>query len=748
MPPAPEARPAARAARLAGVRAATVRVAAAVSLTLAAACGGGDAPTANPSPGPGPSPTPTPTASPLLTASTTTRPNELITLRPSGLSGAVPDTVTGTIGTTPMRAVRLDDTTLIALVPTGITGSQTVRFTVRGSEFTTPITVAAPAPTAADPTATATALFDGVVAMLDSLDAEAVATSGGDDTTTVRRVLAAGRASIEQARADFLALTADERAAALPFIVAEAAAQGVTVDGVDPSARMARATGFASASRVAPSAAIRPLCTLVSSFDLCAGISTTRSALAGTVTTIGRCAIDMSKGALIGSVFGGVVGGLPGFLAGGVGAIPGMATGMAHGAKIGAGIALGMCLSDAAKSVSAAFTQTVKPVLTEASAVSPSRVPSGGVAPMASRVAGSQAAAAAADVYVVGVARPVDVHVEFHSLSAADANGPAPVAELVTLFNQLSARWDALRAKVTLVSLPAISLPAGPRTVVRKRVPGSYLSVASAAPSPIAGSSAGSDQWTVTFSNPNQGDDHDFTYAVRFSYPGFPDQERTLGGLLQPARYTVASLAITPAADTIFVDRQTTFSWAASDSSGDVLTEAQLAGRVPTWTTASPTVATVGASTGTVTGRDAGTTTVTADLEKGRGTATVRVVPNIAGTYMLQSIGGVSIPGTTYADTVYVIQTTGGSVQLRDDGTFSYSLSATGTNIKTNVSYDEGGSGGGTYRVSDDGSAFTFETTQQAGTPVTFGTGFVSGNTLTVVVSTPDGGGTGILIKQ
>ena len=123
-------------------------------------------------------------------------------------------------------------------------------------------------------------------------------------------------------------------------------------------------------------------------------------------------------------------------------------------------------------------------------------------------------------------------------------------------------------------------------------------------------------------------------------------------------------------------------------------------------------------------------------------------MPNIAGTYMLQSIGGVAIPGTTYEDSVYVIETTSGAVQLRDDGTFSYSIGATGTNTRTNLSYDEGGSGGGTYRVSDDGTAFTFETIEQQGTPISFGSAFVSGNTLTVVVSTPDGGGTGILIKQ
>ena len=715
------------------------RLLAAVTIGLTAACGG-DAPTVPVDPGPT-----QPTPSTLVASSATARPNELITLRPAGLSGAVPDTITGTIGTAPIRAGRLDDTTLVALVPTGLSGTQTVRFTIGGRDFATPITLAAAAPTAADPTGTAAALIDGVVAMLDSLDAEAVA-SGGDDTTTVRAILAAGRASVEQARADFLALTTDEQAAALPFLVAEAAAQGVTVDGVDAAARIARSTGGASASRLAPSAGIRPLCTLVTSFDLCAGLSTTRSALHGTVATIGRCAIDMSKGAFIGGVFGGVVGGLPGFLAGGAGAIPGVATGMAHGAKIGAGIALGMCMSDAAKSVSAAFTQTVKPVLTEAAAVSASRVAPGSVAPMASRVGTS--AAAALDAYVVGVARPVDVHVEFHSLSAADASGPAPVAELVALFNQLATRWEALRAKVTLVSLPSLTLPAAPRTVVRKRVPGSYLSVASAAPAPIAGSSAGADQWTVTFANAGQGDDHDFSYTVRFSYPGFPDQQRTLTGLLQPARYTVASLAIDPAADTIFVDRQATFAWTASDSSGDVLTATQLAGRAPTWTSASETVATVGATTGTVTGKGAGTTTLAAALETGRGTATVRVVPDIAGTYVLQSIGGVAVPGVTYEDTVYVIRTTGGSVQLREDGTFGYSLSATGTNVHTNATYDEGGSGGGTYRVSDDGTAFTFETTAQEGTPVSFGTGFVSGGTLTVVVTTPDGGGTAILVKQ
>src|SRR5690606_5277756 len=192
------------------------------------------------------------------------------------------------------------------------------------------------------------------------------------------------------------------------------------------------------------------------------------------------------------------------------------------------------------------------------------------------------------------------------SISAADADGPPVLASLVQQFNAVASAWNALRAKATFLDLPALTLPASPRLVVTRTVPGEYLSITAVTPAPIQATDTSGEPWMVTFTNQQQGDDHDFSYNVRFSFGGLPDQEQELGGTLRPSKYTVASLQLTPAIDTVLVGTSVSFEWAAADSSGDILTDSLLLGRKPTWTSGSPTVATVGASSGSVTGKQAG----------------------------------------------------------------------------------------------------------------------------------------------
>jgi hypothetical protein len=135
-------------------------------------------------------------------------------------------------------------------------------------------------------------------------------------------------------------------------------------------------------------------------------------------------------------------------------------------------------------------------------------------------------------------------------------------------------------------------------------------------------------------------------------------------------------------------------------------------------------------------------------LETGRATASVLVVPDITGTYTLTTENGVSIPGIVYQDSVYRIETSSGSVTLRADGTFGYSRSAKGTNVKTNLTCDEGGSGSGKYVVNATGTSLTFEVTASEGQPTTFGGGSVNGNVLSVSVTTPTGSGSATLTKR
>ena len=233
---------------------------------------------------------------------------------------------------------------------------------------------------------------------------------------------------------------------------------------------------------------------------------------------------------------------------------------------------------------------------------------------------------------------------------------------------------------------------------------------------------------------------------MRFSFPEFPDQDRVRTGTLRPSRYGVASLTVD--ADTVIVGKSVTLAWTAKDSSGDVLTDSLLAGRRPTWESGQASIATVNATSGSVKGVAGGSAGITASLEAGRATASVLVIPDITGTYTLKQENGVTVPGVTWADTVYSITTHSGSVTPRDDGTFSYSRSATGTNLKTQKTYAEGGGGSGTYTVDATGTSLTFQVTVQEGAPLTFGGGSVAGNILTLVVVTPDGNGSAVLQKS
>lgn len=700
-----------------------------------AACGGDAGPTSPPDP-------PPPTPGSLAIGVESARPNEFVTLRPSAPGRALPDTVTGTIGTVEFRAIRVDDSTLVGLVPAGVTGPQSVSFDLFDRSYSAELEVLEPI-TVADPAATATALFDKVLARFDSVEAAlARGETNGVDSTAVRSFLTASRDAISQAREQFLALSAEEQSAAIPYIVAEAAAVGLEVDASTSGASNAVVSPLVGAGSGGPYSA--SLCTALTSFANCARISETGSAIRSAAREVAACSAKTIGTSALGGVIGGAVGGGLGFLLGGVGAVPGAIAGIKNGAAIGAGVGVAWCMGDVWDKLTGVYDAAVNPVVVSVDEVfenvrTPTPTPGARV---------SASPTTEGPTFTSGVATKVDVYVDFRSLSAGDAGGPPVIASLVGEFEGLVRSWDAIRETFSFMDIPPITLPATPRVSVRKKVPASYLSVTAVSPEQITATGAGDDQWMVTFTNPAQGDDHLFSYTVRFSYPDFPDQDRARSGTLRPSRYVVAGLTLTPAADTVMVGKQVTFEWSASDSSGDVLTDSLLAGRKPAWKTSAASIATVGAASGTVTGVSAGTAGITAELESGRTTTDVLVIPDITGTYSLVMENGVTVPGVTYEDSIYSIETTSGSVTLREDGTFSYVRSATGTNLATNKTYDEGGSGGGTYTVNATGTAITFETVEQDGVPITFGSGSVSGNILTLGVQTPEGGGSATLEKQ
>lgn len=717
-----------------------------LATSLLFACGGSDAPTGvdeNPNPpgGQQPPPEPPPPLG-LVLGSDSAHSYEFITLRPGSGAGTLPDSVTGTIGDEELFAVRADDSTLVAFVPEGVSGKQPVRFEIGAKKFESELTVVAP-PSVGDPVAGVLEVFDQVNARLDSLEAAisdgAIAAEDADGLTAF---VASARDVMAASRSDFLALTAEEQAAAAPYILVDAATYGFEAGGDAPSARMV-ADPWRSGPSMATDAS--PLCTGEGAFEDCLlgrSRATQRSDTA--LGVLQRCHRSMLKGGLFGFVAGGLGGLLADRLTGRA-----AAAGMEYGALTGAMIGLVWCKYDLATAVSAMLQEMVEGELADVlpNFARGTTVP--GLSPLVGRPApGAPLMAEGSEegeTYTVGVPAEVSVYANFSSLSAESAGGPPAVKNLYTQFQLLINLWDVIRSEVTFVNLPAISLPAAPRRTVRKKVPGEYLSVRSIAPSPIQGTGMGSDPWMVTFTNPNQGDDHDFTFRVRLSLPDHDDQEKGLQGMLRPAKYTVASLELSPAQDTISVDGTTSFTWVASDSTGDVLTDSLLLGRKPTWTSSSTTVATVGSSSGTVTGKSDGSATVTARLEEGEATVTVVVLPDFYGTYSLIEVNGISIPGTTYEDSLYIIETSGGSVTLNMDGTFSYSLSSTGINKVGGESFDEGGSGSGTYTHT--GGVLTFNVEEQEG-PMTIASGSVNGKQLTVSVNYGDTVGSGVLVRN
>ena len=727
-----------------------------VALTLLMACGGNDGLT---EPG-GPDPV-SPTPGTLAISADSARPSEFITLRPTGLGRTVPDSVIGKVGNVEFRAVRVDDSTLVGIVPTGATGAQTVTFDLAGRQYTGQMFLKAPL-TIPDPTAAATALFDRVLARYDSVQARLNAgITNGADSVSVQRFIDAGRGAIAEARASFLALTPEERRAAIPYIAAEAAAVGLDISGATPAAsivspfdagsgprlNLASAPGE-NASLLGPTSAAMAsssVCSMVTTFQNCAKLGATRATIRAGAVELLACSVKSIQSTAIGGVVGGVLGA---FLGGGAASPASTIAGIKIGAALGAGVGIAWCMSDVWDQVTSVYDNAVNPVMASVDEVFASNSRVSAARATLIPTAPTTATAMTASTFTSGVAKQVDVYVDFKSVSAQDANGAPALAGLVADFNGLASTWQTLRAKFSFLNIPALTLPAAPRVTVRKRVPASYLSVAAVSLAGATASTSGSDTtWKVTFTNPLQGEDHELTYTVRFSFPDFPDQDRVRTGMLRPSRYGVASLSVT--ADTVIVGKSVTLAWAARDTSGDLLTDSLLAGRRPTWETAQAGTAKVNASSGSVTGVAGGTAGITATLEAGKATASVLVIPDITGTYTLKQENGYAVPGVTYQDSIYSITTSGGSVTLREDGTFSYARSAVGTNLATHKTYSEGGAGSGTYTVDASGTSLTFQVTQVEGTPLIFGAGAVNGNTLTVAVQGgPENSGSAVLEKS
>lgn len=136
-----------------------------------------------------------------------------------------------------------------------------------------------------------------------------------------------------------------------------------------------------------------------------------------------------------------------------------------------------------------------------------------------------------------------------------------------------------------------------------------------------------------------------------------------------------------------------------------------MVGRTPEWFSGSTSIATITRATGQLKTMDNGAVIATARAGVAQDTATV--LSAITGAYTLIEVNGVKIPGETYKDDLYIINTLSGTLSLGANGGFSYSVTAQGANTRNTEKFDEGSAGAGTYKVT--GGSLSLVLTQKTG---------------------------------
>ncbi|MDQ8161329.1 MAG: Ig-like domain-containing protein [Gemmatimonadota bacterium] len=136
-----------------------------------------------------------------------------------------------------------------------------------------------------------------------------------------------------------------------------------------------------------------------------------------------------------------------------------------------------------------------------------------------------------------------------------------------------------------------------------------------------------------------------------------------------------------------------------------------MVGRSPEWFSGSTGIATITRATGQLKTVDNGAVIATARAGVAQDTATV--LSAITGAYTLIEVNGVKIPGETYKDDLYIINTLSGTLSLGANGGFSYSVTAQGANTRNTEKFDEGSAGAGTYKVT--GGSLSLVLTQKTG---------------------------------
>jgi hypothetical protein len=513
-----------------------------------ASCAKSDSPT-----GPGDGTTPTPGTSLVLDDASTT-PFQLVTATVRG--STVPDVdIRARVGADSVSPVRLDDSTVAFYVPEIAAGAYQVILEFNTKRIIGTLTVTA-LPTIADPVA----YTDSVLANLDFLLAATLST---DSTTvfTFDSVLTA-------ARAQLAAATPAERAEVARFLSVNLQEPAPVPSFLDPGQALAigaegsgcTCTNWAAPTRTYESCALNLPAKLNEAHN--------RVLLAGVVAAASAELLKKPRG------WSPVVGG------------------------VGVAAAAAILLS----TVDGAFCTWAHPIYANLASLNP-------FSDDELRAGSRMALITGGGVFIDDTTRRYDVRARYASPTATTENTLA--SEAAVWLESIGEEWDALAAKLAFMP-PFPGVPTTSQFSTVRLVPPEYLVLGPRTPATVSGSAEARDStWHLTFSMPNIGNNHTFSFPVEYTGPGVSDQFGTVDALLKPIYYPVKRITIAPDDEMIDIQPQT----------GRLLTvtmidslDRPVIDREVTWTSSQDTVVSVNQS-GSIFGIKEGLSVVTVRVD-------------------------------------------------------------------------------------------------------------------------------------
>lgn len=459
------------------------------------------------------------------------------------------------LGDVTLPVDRLDDSTLVFMPPVMAAAQYPLQVEFADTRLAATLVIQAPAVTVAPDQYIASAF--------DVLDSIAMANAGGDEPMVL-----AVQAQLADARAQLLAASPDERAAAAAFLAANAPALGLSIPG-GPAAEMANiianASAVCSCSRDGSAASRFEACNLQLGSFL---TNTKRKAIIAASIIIAARALDKTPTA-------------PTLIAG-VAAV-----------SVTAAVLTNLHTEAWCKFVDPAFDKLATDDIFEVRAEGDSARPAARQANLAAP-GGTIAHARAAGTFIADTARRLDVYGTYSTPSLELASRNGLVADAVASMQEFGRVWDIVKAVVPILA-DFGTIPQTSASSAQHLVHPEYLVLTNGTPFPdLAMSSEAEDDTTfmVTFDLPGIGNDHAITFDVEYVGPGMlVDQVASYTGSLQPRPYPVARITLEPSAPMIDVETDHSVSMTATlyDSLDRVITD----DRVIAWTSSQPSVATV-----------------------------------------------------------------------------------------------------------------------------------------------------------